>query len=120
MYKVSKRSERVASVIKRQLTTFLRQKMSDSMLRKLSITCVDISPDLRNAKIFIMPPFGVDNSDELVVRLTKNASYIRREMAQSSELRFIPKLSFHIDSFLIKANKLTDLLNKHAIPESES
>ena len=118
MYKVSKRSARVASVIRKLLIDCLRMKLSDSMIRNISVTCVDVSPDLRNAKIFITPSFDVKNKSELMKRLNDNIFYIKKEIAKNSELRVVPKLTFHLDAFLAKANELNDLIGQSRLNES--
>ncbi len=112
MYKVTKRSVKFASVLKRLLMTIISRKLADSALRTLSISHVDLSPDLRNAKVFVSIPFGVDNPESLIAKLTNQMCFIRKELARSSEFRYLPKLSFHLDHFLAKATKLTELIEQ--------
>lgn len=114
MYKVTKRSVKFASVLQRLLMAIISRKLSDSSLRSLSISYVDLSPDLRNAKVFISIPFGADNPESLIVKLNEQMSFIRKELARSSEFRYLPKLSFHLDHFLDQAAQLTQLIEQHS------
>ena len=63
----------------------------------ITITEVNISPDLKNAKIFIMP-LGGKNQSEVVDSLNKVSGRIKKLISTSINLRQMPKLNFKIDN----------------------
>lgn len=108
----SHRQRRVADYIQEQLAELFLREARDPRLGQLTITGVDVSPDLRQAKIF----FSV-LGDEALVRevqqaLDHAAGYLRRELASRLQLRFAPSLTFRHDSSLVTGSRIEELLNQ--------
>ena len=80
----------------------------------VTVTAVKISPDLRNATIFITP-FGInqepDAPEKLVRALNRAAGFFRGEMARMVEMRVSPQLRFKIDESFESANRIEQLLH---------
>ncbi len=121
------RNRRVADLIQRELANLLERDRDGSESGMLTISRVDVSPDLKNAKVFVTC-FGGDNSKiDLVAELTENAWHFRQHLAHSLKLRGVPKLKFIYDSNLERANRVTALIDgfkheetpKHQSSESE-
>ena len=115
------RVQRVADLIRREVANTLCKEITDPRLQALSITAVDVSPDLRNAKVYFTL---LDDSkiDDVNKALEKAAGFLRRAVASQCELRYVPKLIFKYDNKLSQAESLVSLIsdaNQEAIPDSE-
>lgn len=75
----------------------------------ITITEVNISPDLKNAKIFIMP-LGGKNQLEVVDSLNKVSGRIKKLISTSINLRQMPKLNFKIDNSFENAQNIENIL----------
>ena len=76
----------------------------------VTITEVNVSPDLKNAKVFIMP-LGGKNQNEVVNSLNKASGKIKKLMSSNINLRQIPKLYFKIDNSFDYAKNIENILN---------
>lgn len=76
----------------------------------VSVTEVRMSPDLRNAKVYVKPLLGEDE-DVVVKALRTNTAYFQREVAQRLGLKFAPKLQFRPDESFDEAGRIESLLD---------
>lgn len=115
----SKRARRVADLVQREVSLIIQHSVADPRLQGLVITLVDMSPDLKNAKLLFTVPDGslVDESEKA---LLKASGFIRTRLAKTAGLRYAPKLVFVYDKELLRAEKLSHLINKVAPPPEES
>lgn len=115
----SKRSRQVGDLIHRQLALSLKRDTNDVRLHKISITEVDASPDLRNARVFYTVLDEADLED-IKKALAKGVGFLRQCLADNVVLRRIPRLEFVYDKNLQNAEKLTSILYKIDLPEEDS
>jgi ribosome-binding factor A len=73
------------------------------------VTEVNVSPDLKNAKVFIMP-LGGENKIEVLESLNRIKGYIQKLISSEIQLRQIPRLSFVIDTTFEYANKIDNII----------
>ena len=107
----SKRPQQVADLIHRTLAMSLQRETNDPRLNKISITEVNVSPDLRNARIY----YTVLDKNELQLiekALKKGSGFLRHCLAQQVGLRYVPKLEFLYDDNLQHAEELAALLSQ--------
>ncbi len=76
----------------------------------VSVTEVRMSPDLRQARVFVKPLLGQDEGP-VVTALRQNTAYFQREVAQRLGLRFAPKLQFRADDSFDEAGRIEALLS---------
>jgi ribosome-binding factor A len=110
----SQRQLRVGQEIRRILAEIvIREGFLDeaNFQQSVTITEVQVSPDLKNATAFVMPLGGV-NSDELIEDLTKQIHYYRSVIAKQLKTKYIPNLYFKIDTTFDQAEKISRLLNQ--------
>jgi ribosome-binding factor A len=100
--------ERVRHVLSELLT---RQQVHDDTLSShtLSITEVRMSPDLRNARVYVKPLLG-DDEEAVLTALRRNTAYLQREVAQRLGLKFAPRLKFEADESFDEAERIERLL----------
>ncbi len=101
--------ERVRHILSELLA---REEAHDPMLRasSISVTEVRMSPDLRNAKVYVKPLLGQDE-DAIVKALRTNTAFFQREVAQRLGLKFAPKLQFRSDESFDEASRIEQLLD---------
>ena len=110
----SQRRLRVGEEIRHLLAELLeRGNMRDPDLREASITVtsVDVSPDLRNATAFVMPLGGKD-SDRLLAALRRAAPWFRARVGEKAGLRSAPEIRFQLDTTFDEADKIDALLRR--------
>ncbi|MDD5308372.1 MAG: 30S ribosome-binding factor RbfA, partial [Deltaproteobacteria bacterium] len=94
-----RRVTRVAERIKEELARLLLREVGDPQLAWTTITGVEVSPDLRHARIFFVPR-GEGNAAAMLRALDRAAPFLQRELGRSLRLRNTPRLSFkHDESF---------------------
>ena len=77
--------------------------------RAVTVTEVQISPDLRNATAFVMP-LGGGNTEDVVQALNRAAPFVRRQMGKAVKLKYLPSLDFVADPSFDEARRINDLL----------
>lgn len=80
----------------------------------ITVTEVRISPDLRNATIYVMP-LGGQHTKEVQEQLNAHAHFFKNELAHNMQLRFIPQLRFTTDSSFDYAEKIERILHDPAV-----
>jgi ribosome-binding factor A len=107
--------------IQRELTEVLRRGVKDSRIGNVTITAVDVSGDLRTAKVFYLI-FGREGADPQVQRgLESAAGFLRNALSRALMIRYTPTLSFELDTSIERGVRLTQLIdaaNKPAGGES--
>lgn len=118
MASVSIRSQRVADLLQRAVSDILKKNISDPRLQQLTITSVNVSPDLRNATVYYV---GREDQElkQIQAVLVKAAGFVRCEVAKKVELRVTPKIVFAIDNVLLQAEKLNSLLHNTRMQNEE-
>jgi ribosome-binding factor A len=115
MPKDNPRARRLGEQIQRELTDLLRRDVKDSRIGNLTITAVDVTGDLRSARVFYLV-FGKDGPDPQVQRgLESAAGFLRNALSKSLMIRFTPTLSFELDTSIehgVRLSRLIDSVNK--------
>lgn len=107
----SQRQLRVGEEIRHQLASVLmRQETHIEALDRVPITVteVSVSPDLSNARVYVMSLGGAD-IDEILPALNMAAPLLQHHIASSLHLRRIPRLSFTADTSFDQAEKMSRL-----------
>ena len=90
------RMDKVSEAIKREISLILQEKVNDPRLGNISITRVDVSRDLRHAKVYFL---GLSDEEdrETEKALKKAAKFIRGELSRRVTIKFTPELVFAAD-----------------------
>ena len=102
---------RIAGKIHRILADSLQTEVPDPEAWKIIITNVNISPDLRNARVYFTAIGSEAERVQAEKILTNNTPLLKRVMARNLRLRFQPKLEFVLDEELLRAEKVEDILD---------
>ena len=105
------RLDRVTSLLKKEISDIIIHKINDTRIGLVSITHIDISPDLRNAKVYYSV-FG----DEDTIKKTKSglqsaSKFIKGELGKVLQFQFVPHIRYIYDNSLEKGS---DIVNKIA------
>ena len=106
------RPERVAELIKEEVSRIIRERVSDPRIGFLSVTGVDLSPDLKNAKIFISVLGGKQEKDKTFEGLKSATPFIRGQLGQVLELRFVPEINFVHDKSIERGSRVLAIMSK--------
>lgn len=92
------RAERVSDEIRRRLTDLIRDELRDPRVSFMSsITRVEMSPDLRYARVFVSIMGTPDEQKAGIIALRHAAGFLRRELGVDLRLRHTPELHFALD-----------------------
>ena len=111
----SQRQLRVGELIKQSLgQIFLRgeAKVPSLETKNITVTEVRMSPDLKNARAYVIPLGGKD-TDNTVSVLTKFSHLIRKALSKKIDMKFLPKVSFVGDKSFDYAEKIEKLIQKN-------
>jgi len=111
------RQLRVGEELRHALARLLRPgELRDPALfdANVTVTEVQISPDLRNATAFVMP-LGGANAADIIAGLRRSAPYLKAQVAKAVRLRHVPNLSFQLDSAFDTAQRIASLLHSEAV-----
>lgn len=107
----SQRQLRVGEEVRHVLAgVFQRGDLHDPELEGVSITVseVSVSPDLRNATVFVMPLGGV-HADDVLAGLKRAAPFLRTVLAKQMTLRTVPRMRFIIDTAFETASRINEM-----------
>ena len=119
------RSRRVADLIQREIATLIQRYIQDDEIGLVTVSSVNVSPDLKNARIFFTCMANKTDIKHVSDLLNEFTGLFRHELAKNLVMRSVPKISFEFDYSLDRANKLTALIeslddNKSGKPDRES
>ena len=110
----SQRQLRVGEMIKQSLgQIFLKgeAKVPTLETNNITVTEVRMSPDLKNARAYVIPLGGKD-SDKAVSILTEFSSRIRKVLSKKVDMKFLPRVSFVSDKSFDYAEKIEKLIKE--------
>ena len=111
----SQRQLRVGELIKQNLgQIFLRDeaKVPTIETKNITVTEVRMSPDLKNARAYVIPLGGKD-SEKTVSILTEFSYLIRKALSKKIDVKFLPKVSFVSDKSFDYAAKIEKLIKEN-------
>ncbi len=105
------RRQKLGSEIGKETAEILRRDVRDPRLGLVSITKVDVSSDMRVAKIFVSV-FGNDKKKRLSMSGLRHATgFVQKELGRRIRLRVFPEISFVLDESIDKAFKITKIID---------
>src|SRR5690625_2929821 len=99
------RAHRVAEQMKKELGDILTKKIKDPRVGFVTVTDVEVTGDLQQAKIFISVLGDEKEKQATLLGLSKAKGYIRSEIGQRIRLRKTPELIFDFDESLERGNR---------------
>jgi ribosome-binding factor A len=112
----NQRVYRIGSVMRKEIAQIIQNDINDPRIKDVVITDVEISKDLKHAKLFFIIFNHKNKKPEEIKLITKaiNSSrlFFKRKLSKSSNLRSVPNIRFVFDDTESKAFELEELINK--------
>ena len=111
---VTQRQLRVGEMVKQAIgMIFIRgeAKLLDLETRQITVTEVRMSPDLKSAKVFVLP-LGGKEADDAINKLKEFSYIIRKVLSKKITMKFLPKLYFVKDESFDYAEKIENLIKQ--------
>ena len=115
--KASQRQMKVQEILPAALVEILQRGLTKEPVldnSMITITYVDVSPDLKHAK-FIFLPFDEEKKDDFIKSFKRANKRIRKEIAQRVQLKYTPNLSFVFDDTIKEIRKLDELFSSSKV-----
>lgn len=116
---MSRRTEKIAELIKEEVSRLIQFDLRDPRLGLVTITRVETTPDLRYAKVFFSVLGDEETKKESIKVLQRASRYLRRELAPKLQIRYVPELVFSFDAAMEHGDKIQRLLLQLAQEEKE-
>jgi len=108
----SPRQRRVGDQIQKEISNLLLREIKDPRIGFVTLTAVEVSGDLRIAKVFYTVLGDQSKRGETQRGLEKATPFMRRELGKRLRLRFAPELLFRFDTSLEYGNRIDTLLKE--------
>ena len=109
---VAYRLEKTNSLLRHELSEMLRQEIKDPRLSGLiSITAVEVSHDLKLAKVYVSSLGGKAEKDTILTILKNATGFLRGELARTINMRYTPDLQFIWDDSIERGAHLIDIMD---------
>ncbi len=106
------RAERISQRILEEVTLILGREIRDPQIAGVNVTRVEVSGDLRVAKIFVTAPPDADEAEQVLDALARAARYFRRRLAENMDLRITPEVRFVLDYSIAKGEQFLKVLEQ--------
>jgi len=110
------RPQKVADLIQRELADLLRREVRDPHVGMVTLTSVDVSPDLSHAKVFFTL-LNLEKKDETARALQRAAGFLRSQLAHRIKLYTTPELRFAYDESVERGDRLSRLIDSVVPPK---
>src|SRR4030042_3525928 len=106
-----KRSQRVSDLLREEIADIAIHRLKDPRIGFITITGVDVTDDIKMAKIFVSVLKNEDKKTTLDI-LNSAKSFIRSELSKRLRMKSIPSIEFMLDSSIEYGDKIDKLLKK--------
>jgi len=107
------RTNRIGQLIMRELAQMIQHEISDPRVGLVTVSHVDVTADMKYAKVFVTRLTGDESEGEVekcLQGLQHAAGFLRRNLAKRVELRNIPELRFQYDKSLVHGFQMDELI----------
>lgn len=105
-----KRSEKVADLIRKEVSEMLVKTVKDPRIGLITLTRVKVTEDCRSARIYFSVPGSGEEKERSLQGLRSATGYIRRELARRINLRYTPEITFEFDPSIEYAIHIGEVL----------
>lgn len=108
----TRRQEQLSDVIAEELSDLIQHRMKDPRIGFASITEVEVSADLRHAKVFVSVMGTPEEQRATMNGLEHAAGFLRHELAQRLSIRYTPEILFRLDESIARGMRVLELLHE--------
>ncbi len=107
---MTRRTEKLKEFIKEQVSEIILQEVRDPRIGFVSVTDVEVSGDLRHAKIFVSVLGDEDAKTATISGLQSALKFIRGELGRRLQMRFTPEILFRLDTSIERGSRVVSLI----------
>lgn len=107
-----KRSERVAELLREEISQIITRESKDPLIGLVTVTHVKLTDDLKSARVYVSVLGDVEKRKGSMTGLERAKNWIRNELGQRIELKYIPELTFCYDETIDYAQKIEAILRR--------
>jgi ribosome-binding factor A len=111
------RNQRVSGLIQQIIAETIRQELDDPRIRQVTVTRVQVSPDLRLARVFYCLSGDAEAKTAAQQGLEKAAGLFKKVLDHDLNLRYMPELAFEYDQTLDQAERIEKILKEVLPPD---
>lgn len=115
-----KRADRVSESIKREISVLVLQDVKDPEVVGVTVTDVETSDDLRNARVFVSVFGDEETKKATMAGLERAKGFLRSEVGHRLGLRYAPELTFKLDRTLDRALRIEQVLREIRAKDASS
>ena len=115
-----RRPERLAESLKVDIAEVVGFELDDPRLEAVTVTDVVVSPDLRDAKVYVLVRGSEDEILAALKRLRHASTFVRQQVALNLDLRHAPHLHFVRDTAEENASRVSEILGTLDIRSEEN
>jgi ribosome-binding factor A len=118
----SRRQERIAEVLSEELGLLIASELTDPRLEDalVTVTDVQVSPDLGNARVFIQHALPPEQTRSVLSALQHSTTFLRRALVENLHLRVVPELHFVVDETEKRAHRIDEILDRIAAEQGRA
>src|SRR5580704_7168068 len=115
----SRRIAKVAEAVREQVSTAILFGLKDPRVKNVTVTRVEVSPDLRNAKVYVSV-MGDEKTQRLTLRGLQSArGFLQAKFAERVQIRYTPLLHFQLDQGVKRSIEASRLLREVLPPQDD-
>ncbi len=115
-----RRPQRVADLVRHEVAAILQREVKDPRVGFVTVTDVEMSPDLRVARVFYSVLGESDQRRDTGQGLASASAYIRREVGRRLHLKVVPELRFVYDTSLERGLRIEAVIESMGNDEPEA
>jgi ribosome-binding factor A len=108
--KPSGRPQKLGDLMQRELSGLLRLELRDPRVGMITLTSVDVSPDLSHAKVFFTV-LEKQKLEQTLQGLKRSAGFLRSQLAKRLSIYTVPELRFVYDESVERGDHLSRLID---------
>lgn len=116
---MSRRTEQVAEEIRRHISELMLTEMRDPRIGMATVTAVEVSPDLKNARVHVSVMGSEEDETSSLRALRRASGFLRTELAKRMVLRQVPELRFDADRTTRQAVRISELLEEVGVSSED-
>ena len=106
------RSQRLASLLQREITGLLRSSIKDPRLESVSVTRVEVSADCRNARVLFTLLGDQSGAEDATKGFRKAGGFLRSKLGRILHMRQVPELRFQHDAIMHQATEVRLMIDR--------
>ena len=107
-----KRTERVSSLLQKELGTLILEQVKDPRLGFVTITHVKVTADLKSAVVFFTVMGDQKKKEDSLMVLRRASGFLQHEIGHALKMRYTPRLQFEIDDMVDKSFEIEEVIQR--------